>query len=295
MKFAYVDETGGEDDQSDVFVMAGCLVDAYRLRRITADFDELLNDLCKKHPGQRTELKTKRFINGKGGWVDVPPHERKDFVRSICGLAAKDGTLFASALSLKRFRGVVDGNQNHPTRRSYWHAAGMFVASLIQKKMQGEKKNKGHTVLVMDDNKKGMPGLSDAIYAADPWFDGLYQTRGKGRKKGTWLPRNAQDRFDQIINTPFAIKSNHSSLVQVADTLAYVYRRHLELKSETEAYKGEKALYKKLTGVIEPSRKKLGQCPDCEAVKRTLHVLAFGDGRGDQRLGSSAENPILRR
>jgi hypothetical protein len=31
MKFAYVDETGSTDER-DVFVMAGLLVDAYRLR-----------------------------------------------------------------------------------------------------------------------------------------------------------------------------------------------------------------------------------------------------------------------
>jgi hypothetical protein len=268
MKFAYVDETGGEDDdQSDVFVMVGCLVDAYRLRRITADFDEMLTDLCKKHPGKRTELKTKRFINGRGGWSDVPPGERKDFVRSICRLAAKDSTLFASTLSFERFRGAVDSKHNHPTRGSHWHAASMFVASLIQKKMQGAKKNKGHTVLVMDDNKKGMAALSDAIYSADPWFDGLYQMTGKGpKKRDVWQPRTGEDRFNQIINTAFAIKSNHSSLVQVADALAFVYRRNLELMSAEEEYEGERALYEELTGIIEPSRKKLGRCPDCEAV-----------------------------
>jgi Protein of unknown function (DUF3800) len=171
MKFAYVDESG-DGNQSDVFVMVGCLVDAYSLRRITAEFDKMLKDLREKHPGQPTELKFKRFINGDGGWRVVPPAERKDFVRSICRLAAKDGTLFASALSFERFRGSVDGKQNHPAA-TYWHAASMFVTSLIQKKMQTVAKNKGHTVLVMDDNKIGMAALSDAIYSAEPWFDGL--------------------------------------------------------------------------------------------------------------------------
>jgi len=55
------------------------------------------------------------------------------------------------------------------------------------------------------------------------------------------LPRTAKDRFDQIINTAFAIKSHHSSLVQVADAICYVYRRHLELASQAEAWAGEKA------------------------------------------------------
>jgi Protein of unknown function (DUF3800) len=262
MKFAYVDESGDEG-QSDVFVMVGCVVDAYSLRRITADFDAMLKDLRERHPSQPSDLKTKAFINGDGGWRVVPPAERKALLRSICQLASHDSKLFASALSFERFR---NADRNHPAGRTYWHAASVFVTSLIQKKMQKVSNNKGLTVLVMDDNKAGMPALSDAIYAADPWFDGLYQIRGRRRGVGAWVPRTAHDRFNQIINTAFAIKSDHSSLVQVADALAYVYRRHLELRSIAEAYAGERALYDELAGIVEASREKLGRCPDCEAV-----------------------------
>ena len=38
MKFVYVDESG-DQGQSDIFVMAGLLIDAYRLRKWTAAFD----------------------------------------------------------------------------------------------------------------------------------------------------------------------------------------------------------------------------------------------------------------
>ena len=66
MKFIYVDESGAAGD-SDVFVMCGLMVDAYKLRKKTADFDKMLADFLAKHPGSSTELKTSRFINGKGG------------------------------------------------------------------------------------------------------------------------------------------------------------------------------------------------------------------------------------
>lgn len=89
--------------------------------------------------------------------------------------------------------------------------------------------------------------------------------RGKVRGKVVWLDRTGQDRFNQIINTPFAIESHHSSIVQVADALAYVYRRYLELRTGREAYGGETALYEELVGIIEPRRNKLGRCPECEA------------------------------
>lgn len=116
----------------------------------------------------------------------------------------------------------------------------------------------------MDDNKKGMPALSYAIYEGDSWFDGFYQMRTAIRRK--WVPRTAEDRFDNIINTAFAIKSDHSSLVQVADILSYVYRRNLELRTNGEAYEGERAFYQELVALIEPARAKLGQCTDCEAL-----------------------------
>ena len=263
MKFAYVDESG-DQGQSDIFLMAGFLVDAYRLRRITAGFDQLLRNFLDQHPNHPPELKTKALINGNAGWNNVNAQHRKNFLTSVCNLAAQDGKLFVSAISFQKFNENLPEGP-HPTRRSYWHASGMYVAGLIQKKHQDDPANKGLTVLVMDDNKMGMANLSDAIYAPDLWFDCLYQRRKLNKGKVVWLPRTADDRFDHIVNTAFAIKSTHSSLVQVSDALSYVFRRHLELRTENEAYGGESAYYLSLVNVLNPRREKLGQGPECEA------------------------------
>jgi hypothetical protein len=83
MKFVYVDETGGRD-QSDVFVMTGLLIDAYRLRKYTASFDGMITAFLEKHPNSPNELKTKAFINGSGGWNKVDPAERKKFLGEVC-------------------------------------------------------------------------------------------------------------------------------------------------------------------------------------------------------------------
>ena len=72
----------------------------------------------------------------------------------------------------------------------YWLGAAMFVAALVQRKMQTEKRNKGLTVLICDDNKQAMPNLADALYQADPWFDPLYQT-SKRTKAGQTVGRCA--------------------------------------------------------------------------------------------------------
>jgi AcrR family transcriptional regulator len=57
----------------------------------------------------------------------------------------------------------------------------------------------------------------------------LYQTRKKG--ESVWKEISEGARFNQIVNSAFAIKSHHSSFIQVVDAVCYAYRRHLELKS----------------------------------------------------------------
>jgi len=174
MKFAYVDESGSSDE-GDVFVMAGVLVDAYRLRKHSLKFDGIISTFLAKHPGLRKELKTKRMINGEGGWSVVSADERKQFLCDICDLANECARIFAVAFSFKNHATAVSGSYQQPFGKSYWLGAALFIASLIQRKMQSGKKNKGLTVLICDDNKKEMQNLSDALYDAEAWFDALYQ------------------------------------------------------------------------------------------------------------------------
>ena len=266
MKFIYVDESGALSAEGDVFVMCGLMVDVYKLRKKTADFSVLLKRLLEKHPGKNPELKTKAFINGKGGWSQrVEADERKRFLMDICQLAvANGGKIFGIGLSFQAFEAAQNSGYEHPFGKNYWLAGGMFISSLVQKKMQQMKKNKGHTVLIIDDNKAKMSELENNLYQQpNAWYDGLYQRRGKG----SWLERKNSDRLDQIINI-FAIKSNHSSLVQVADAICYVYRRHLELAAtEEESWEGEKTYYQKLVNILNQQREKLGQSPDTPSVK----------------------------
>jgi hypothetical protein len=265
VKFVYVDESGAKD-HTDVFVMAGVLIDAYKLRKHTATFDEMIKTLLAKHEGVPKELKTHAFINGDGGWSKVDAGERKAFLSEVCDLVAQCARIFAVAFSFKKFDPAAKAAQQQTFGTGYWLGAAMFVSALVQQKMQKEKRNKGHTVLMCDEKKTDMPKLADALYAADPWFDPIYEgtrrkKRGRKGKKagnGALLP---EERFDQIVNTAFSIKSHHSSLIQVADAVSYIYRRHLELKSGKEAWTGEKAYIDGLASKLEPKRERLGRIP----------------------------------
>ena len=250
-----------------MFVMAGLLIDAYRLRKYTSKFDASLNEFLAKHPGAPKELKTKAFINGKGGWNKVSPDERKAFLSDMCSIAVDCAKIFAFGMSFQAFGSAcASGKYAVPCSANYWALSGMFICGLIQKKMQIIKNNKGLTVLIFDDNRAHMPKVSDGLYLADPWFDGLYQQSKKVRGKTGWAPRKDEDRFDHIVNTAFAIKSEHSSLIQIADAVSYVYRRHLELATEPEAYAGEKAFFDALTGKLNSKRECLGHTPKSECV-----------------------------
>jgi hypothetical protein len=266
MKFIYADESGGREE-GDVFVMCGLMVDAYKLRKKTADFDAKLETIFALHPGTRGDLKTKRFVNGAGAWNQVDAQERKNLMREICQLAVENGgKVYGLGLSFQRFDQAAAAGHGQPFAANYWVGTAMFVSALVQKKMQGVAKSKGLTVVIMDDNKKGMPHLSDGLYKANSWYDALYQYRVTKKGKKVWQDRTPKDRFDQIINTAFAIKSDHSSLVQVADAISWVYRRHLELADQPEAYAGEHAYYQELVGILEPLREKLGQTPAAPCV-----------------------------
>ena len=190
MKFIYMDESGGRGrDLSDVFVMCGIMVDAYKLRKKTELFDKKLQDLFDKHPGVRSDLKTSRFINGKGGWSSVDPQERKDLLKNICGLAVENGgKIFGVSLSFTAFDTAVDDGYSQPFDSHYWLVSAMFISALIQKRMQKVDKNKGLTVVIMDDNKHQMSKLSNALYEKDPWYDGLYKIQGKSIAKQYGFP-----------------------------------------------------------------------------------------------------------
>jgi hypothetical protein len=258
MKFAYVDESGGLD-QGDVFIMAGVLVDAYRLRKYTATFDKMIVDFLAKHPDAPTELKTKAFISGSRGWSKVDATDRKKFLAAICDLVAECGKIFGVAFSFEAFKKAA-GREDAFTN-SHWLSAAMFIAALVQKKMQDGPRNKGMTVLICDDNKQEMPNLADTVHEAPPWFDPIYQKYRRKRDVAAWQNIREGERFDQIVNCAFAIKSHHSSLIQVADVVSYVYRRHLELKTGKETWDGEQKYFAALVDKLEPRRELLGRNP----------------------------------
>jgi hypothetical protein len=121
-----------------------------------------------------------------------------------------------------------------------WLAAGLHIALQIQKFHQGRQKNKGHTFLIMDENKQKADQFAELLFETPEWTDSYY-----GRRKN-------QERLDQLIDTSFAVKSHHAGLVQVADIYALILRRYAELHDykAAEQWEGERSFIDKHTAAL---------------------------------------------
>ena len=129
MKFIYIDESGARN-QGDVFVMCGLMVDAYKLRKKTEEFDRRLEAVFAEHPGNRADFKTIRFINGKGGWSNINAVRRKEFLKGVCELAVDSGgKVFGLALSFASFDNTIAGDAK-PFGNGYWLASAVYTACL---------------------------------------------------------------------------------------------------------------------------------------------------------------------
>lgn len=264
MKFAYIDESGSTG-QGDVFVMAGLLIDAMRLRKLTSEFDLKLSRILNsvRDSGTPSEFKTSNFVRDKGIWGVISQEKKEHFLQDICETITKPnqgGKILAYGISYKKFQSACKTYEGLPKNQDQdWVACSMYIASLIQKEMMSSSKNKGLTVLIFDEHSL-MKKLSSSLYKPSEWYDGLYSQSAI---------KDDDKRFDQIVNCGFSIHSEHSSLIQVADMLSFIYRKFLEDKQSTWEID-----YGKLYGLLDSKRLKTyrrSSSPSVEFYKMAKH------------------------
>ncbi len=111
---------------------------------------------------------------------------------------------------------------------SGWLAGASHIALQLQRAHQAKAGNKGGTVLLLDDNKRGLSDIADLVNDPPAWTDDYYDRQKKAPA------------LDRLVDTPFAVKS-HVGLVQVADIFGAIFRRHAERAQYgfEEKYTGE--------------------------------------------------------
>jgi len=231
MKVCYVDESGN-DRKDPCLVMVGIVVDAYRLNRTREEFGEIFNDIQQLFQDNLKELKGKKMLYGRDRWRNVHLATRKHIFSFLCDwVVERKHHIVLAAIDRERFK-QSDRSRFPEVANDPWLACSLHIALQIQKYHQGKKKNKGRTLLFIDENKQKADKLSELLFEPPEWTDPYY-----GRRKN-------QARLDQLIDSSFAVKSHHAGLVQVADLYALILQRYAELHEykRSEEFEGEKSL-----------------------------------------------------
>ena len=235
MYLCYVDETGMDED-SDAIVTVGIVVDATtRLVKVNREWTARLEALREQVGANFLELKSSAMYAGSGHWSKLDGPDRAAEIESMIGWFCDSYYRIALA--------SADKAHDVPDLDGIKTLEGLCFAHVLlqlQRAHQSKKKHKGQTLLVADESKIQGEAV-DFLLDPPEWADKYYQ---RGKK---------QDPFDQLVHTPFYVKSHHVGIVQLADLVAFVYRRYLQVVRHREAYDGE---LDRLTGWVE----RLNEC-----------------------------------
>jgi hypothetical protein len=81
-----------------------------------------------------------------------------------------------------------------------------------------EKKNKGHTLFVFDNEKREELRFTDIIKRPAAWSNEYYGLKNCGKP------------LDQVIDVPYFGDSRDVGLIQLADVFSFFLRRYAEIK-----------------------------------------------------------------
>lgn len=229
MKFCYCDESGTGEEP--VAVMVGVIVDAHRMHCTKDDWSSLLASLSSRAGRSIAELHTRDFYAGNSPWRQMNGLERAAVVGDVCQwLSDRKHRLVFTALnkaaySASQATAALPAELNTP-----WRFMGFHLALSLQRAHQRERHNKGHTLLVFDNEERERMRFPDIICGPQTWSDQYYDRH----------PR--QEQLDQLIDVPYFGDSREVGLLQVADFVAFFLRRHSELVdcADVERYTGER-------------------------------------------------------
>jgi glutathione S-transferase len=217
MKFCYCDESGTGEEP--VAVMAGVVVDAQRMHRTKEDWTDLLGILSDIVNRRVPELHTRDFYAGKSMWRTIDGTQRGRIITAICSwLSERKHKLVFSAVDKDRYRqamvdGLVPDELNTP-----WRFMGFHLVLGLQKAHQRVPKNKGHTLLVFDNEERERLRFTDLLQRPPDWSDEYYE------RKMDQAP------LDQVVDVPYFADSRDVGLLQMADLAAFFLRRFAELE-----------------------------------------------------------------
>ena len=217
MKFCYLDESGtGEEPYA---VMVGIIADAYRMHITKRDWTGLLIVLSDMLGKQISEIHTADFYAGNGVWRNLDGNVRAKIISAIFNwLKERNHKIVYSSVDKAKFKTSFSKEPQAHEIGTLWRFMALHICLALQKCHQVIKENKGHTVLIFDNQKLEAKEFIDLFRNPPEWSDTYYQRNRR------------QDRLDQIIDVPYFGDSRHVGLIQVADFVSFFMRKYVEIK-----------------------------------------------------------------
>lgn len=257
MKLVYLDESGKEEH--DVSVVAGLVVDAYRVHSSRQEWLEVLQQMAVLAAKPVAEFHMVDVYNRAGEWADVSHENRGQAVSIVLAWLAKKRhrVVFSATLKAEFDARVRAGCTMTSDLGSRWLSQAFHVTLSINKQYKGLPNNKGKSLLVFDQGSGYDKRLSKLLVSPPVWSDTYYDRMTKERQLG------------EIMDTSFFADSVHAPLIQLADTVAFILRRLAEIRDAGygERFPGERHLLESWVGTIESQiqkvshrYKKAGRC-----------------------------------
>ena len=258
MKFAFFDESGKPAD--DVSVMAGIVIDAYKIHSTRREWIKLLSELGGIAGKQIKEFHMRDVYGGRKDWAEVPPDKRNEAIRKVLNwLKGKSGHTIVFSTTLKSAFDTRASQSCGMTAdlNSRWICEAFHLALSINKAHRKMKNNKGKSVLVFDKGSGFENKLAELLVNPPLWSESYY---AKGKK---------EEPLSEIMDTSFFADSTHAPLIQLADTIAFILRRLAEIRDikQEERFSGELTTLESWVAIIEsmiqPTAhryKKTGRC-----------------------------------
>lgn len=257
MKLCYCDESGTGDEP--IAVMVGVLVDAQRMHITKDDWHELLEGLSRVSGREVSELHTRDFYSGNSVWRKLDGELRAEIISMIFGwIAERKHHLVVTSVRKDRYRENRSRKRIPSELGNEWRFMGFHLALAVQKYCKKHEKNKGHTILVFDNEDREKARFTDVLMRPPDWSREYYGGKAKDRP------------LDQIVDVPYFGDSKEVALIQVADFVAFFMRRYAEIKEglsdpryhdeEDKVNNWVASLRKRLVG-SNFTYKKTGRCP----------------------------------
>lgn len=241
MYIAYVDESGhcGRKFNSNqpIELLAGVITDITKLFKTQKEQMYLL-ELIRKIGIDISELKAQEIYGGRNGWGKVESDVRNQIFDEILKWMHERSckTIICPVCSEKYFQLKESGNVIANRLQFPYEAGALNIILAIQRYKSGTKNNKGKTAIIFDEQLDHDKNIT-AIFESDLSFtDGYTGYTPKPRAK------IQPERLDEIIDVPFFSKSHLVILMQLADIVAFIANKDIQLNylGIEEKYDGEK-------------------------------------------------------